>query len=193
MIPVTLPGTEAAQSVDEPQAPMILLPGAFNPLHAGHSRMAELAAAHYGQPVNFEISITNVDKPMLDFVELADRLSQFPDQRVLLSRAATFAEKALIMPRSIFVVGTDTLRRIGDLRYYGSEVSRRDAAIETIAKQGCRFLVFGRIRSNRFETLSDLDVPTTLRDLCEEVTESTFRADISSTERREQRRSDVNE
>ncbi|HEX2474763.1 MAG TPA: hypothetical protein VHK01_08460, partial [Lacipirellulaceae bacterium] len=40
----------------------VLFPGAFNPLHDGHLRMAEVAQAHYGVPVTFELSIANVDK-----------------------------------------------------------------------------------------------------------------------------------
>jgi nicotinamide mononucleotide (NMN) deamidase PncC len=164
--------------------PQLLFPGAFNPLHAGHEQMAELASAHIGAPVTFEMSIANVEKPPLDFVEIADRLEQFASRQVLLTHAATFVEKAVLIPQCVFVVGADTVTRIGDSRYYGGDSVRRDAAIETIAEQGCRFLVFGRIRDGRFETLSGLNIPPALRNLCEEVRESEFRVDLSSTEMR---------
>jgi hypothetical protein len=163
----------------------ILFPGAFNPPHAGHQRMAELAAARYGAAVTYELSIRNVDKPPLDFIEIADRLEQLDGSRVLLTRAATFVEKAALAPGCAFVVGVDTLERIADPKYYGGDVQHRDAAIAAIARQGCRFLVFGRTVDGRFSTLSDVAVPGPLRALCDAVSEAEFRADLSSTELRE--------
>jgi hypothetical protein len=181
-----LPTTAAASVLPSAGsgARTLLFPGAFNPLHAGHERMAQVASQHCGMPVTFEISIVNVDKPPLDFLEIADRLEQFSGQQVLVTRAATFVEKAQYFPNCVFMVGADTLLRIDDTLYYGGEAARRDASIATIADQGCRFLVFGRAAGGRFETLSDLEISPALRSLCEEVPESTFRADISSTELR---------
>jgi hypothetical protein len=163
----------------------IILPGSFNPLHTAHKRMAEIAEKRYGLPVTFELSITNVDKPALDFVELADRLAQFPDRQVLLTRLSTFVEKAKISPGSTFVVGIDTMVRIANPTYYGGDTVLRDAAIESIAKRsGCRFLVFGRVMDGEFRTLSEIELPTALRDICEEVPATVFREDVSSTELR---------
>jgi nicotinamide mononucleotide (NMN) deamidase PncC len=162
----------------------VVFPGAFNPFHSGHERMAQIAATRYAAPVTFELSIANVDKPPLDFIELADRLELLSGRPVLLTRAATFVEKAKVAPGCVFVVGVDTLARIGETRYYSGDVEARDAAISSIADQGCRFLVFGRIMDNRFIGVSCLEVPRALRELCEEVPESMFRADISSTELR---------
>jgi nicotinamide mononucleotide (NMN) deamidase PncC len=178
-----------APSLSESGKPVVLFPGAFNPLHAGHLRMAEVAAERYGVPVTFEISITNVDKPPLDFIELEERLQQLTGRQVLLTRAPRFAEKAHVAPGCVFAVGVDTLIRIGDTRYYGGEIERRDAAVEAIASQGCRFLVFGRSVDDRFMGLPDVDVPTKLRELCEEVSERMFRADVSSTDLRALRQS----
>jgi nicotinamide mononucleotide (NMN) deamidase PncC len=162
----------------------ILFPGAFNPLHNAHKRMAELAAQRCGSPVTFELSIANVDKPPLDFIEIADRLAQFRGAPVLLTRAPTFVEKAEIAPGCVFVVGVDTLLRIGDPVYYGGDVAQRDAAIETLANSGCRFVVFGRSLEESFHSISDVEVPPALRTLCDEVPESEFREDVSSTELR---------
>jgi nicotinamide mononucleotide (NMN) deamidase PncC len=163
---------------------LVVFPGAFNPIHRAHVRMAELAAERFGIPVTFELSITNVEKPPLDFVEIADRLQQFQTERVLLTRAPTFVEKAEIAPGCVFVVGVDTLVRIGDPIYYGNDTTRRDAAIETIARSECRFLVFGRAFDGEFHGISVYEVPQALRQLCEEVPESAFREDVSSTELR---------
>ncbi len=164
--------------------PVILFPGAFNPPHWGHERMASLAAARYGARVTFELSITNVDKPPLDFIELSDRLEQLAGRDVLVTRAARFVEKARLAPGCTFVVGVDTIERIGDPSYYGGDSTRRDAAIAAIAHEGCRFLVFGRFLSGRFLTLSDVSVLPALRTLCDFVSESEFHADVSSTDLR---------
>ena len=103
----------AARPAD--RAARTVFPGAFHPLHAGHRRMAEIAAAELGVPVEFEISIVNVDKPPLDFIEIEHRVSQFaPQQLVWLTRAATFEEKSARFPGVTFVVGVDTMRRIAD-------------------------------------------------------------------------------
>ncbi len=176
-ISIEPPGAAAASR-------MILFPGAFNPIHTAHRRMAEIAVERFGCPTTFELSISNVDKPLLDFIEIADRLSQFPRDHVLLTRAPTFVEKAELAPGCVFVVGIDTLARIGDPVYYGGDSSKRDAAIASLANSGCRFLVFGRALNTYFRTMSDCDIPPALRALCDEVPESDFREDVSSTELR---------
>jgi nicotinamide mononucleotide (NMN) deamidase PncC len=80
-----------------------VFPGAFNPLHDGHREMARIARERLGQPVEFEISIHNVDKPPLDYLEMRDRVEQFKDGETLwLTRAPTFEEQSRASPtRSI--------------------------------------------------------------------------------------------
>ena len=173
------------------EPPSLIFPGAFHPPHRGHQRMAGLAAARLGQPVAFEISMTNVDKPPLDFIEIRarlDALQQFDrEATLLLTDAPTFREKANLFPSSTFIAGADTIVRIGDLRYYDGNVSQRDQAVQEIAERGCRFLVFGRQIEGRFRVLGDLSIPEELRSLCEEVPADEFREDVSSTELRKER------
>ena len=163
----------------------VIFPGAFNPRHKGHEQMALAAENILGVPVEFELSLENVDKPILDYTELSQRLSQFgADQSVWLTRAATFVEKSAVFPNTTFVVGTDTIARIADPRYYGNDAAACDEAIREIATRGCRFLVFGRSGPDRFRSLSDTDLPHNLRAICQEVRSDQFRVDISSTDLR---------
>jgi nicotinamide mononucleotide (NMN) deamidase PncC len=177
-------GERASVDVRSKGAPRVILSGAFNPLHTGHRQMAEVASARCGAPVALELSIANVDKPTLDFLEIEARLAGLADFAVLLTRAATFVEKAAQFPGAVFVVGADTSARIADEKYYDGYYKKRDSAIAAIAARGCRFLVFGRAVNDQFRLPSDLILPSQLRDLCDEVTESEFRQDVSSTELR---------
>jgi len=164
------------------KTPSVVLSGAFDPLHAGHRRMAEVAEQLLGRRVHFELSIVNADKPPLDYQELQRRLDQFTaDEPVLLTRAATFEAKSALFRGATFAVGVDTLRRIATPTYYGDDPAARLAALESIAERGCRFLVFGRDMGTGFVRLSDLDLPKTLQAICQEVPADIFREDISST------------
>jgi nicotinamide mononucleotide (NMN) deamidase PncC len=162
--------------------PRAILSGAFNPLHAGHRRMAEIAAKLLGVPVEFELPVLNADKPPLDYFEIERRTAQFaPEQVVWLTRSAKFQEKSRLFPGTTFVVGADTVRRIADLRFYGHDPAACRSALERIAARGCRFLVFGRDTGEGFKSCADLDLPEPLKSLCHEVPADQFREDVSST------------
>lgn len=167
-------------------APRVVFPGAFNPLHDGHRRMAAIAAQRLDAPVHFEISVENVDKLPLDYTEMQLRAAQFEsaDAPLWFTRAPTFEEKSAIFPGATFVVGADTLVRIGQPCYYHNDPTAAEDAIQQIADRGCRFLVFGRLVKGKFQTLDDLPLAASLRQLCDEVSAEEFRADVSSTELR---------
>lgn len=166
---------------------LLLFAGAFNPIHRGHYGMAEVAEEVMGRKVEYEISIMNPDKPLIDFTQMKERVEQFKDRPIWLTRAPTFAEKAKLFPRATFIVGIDTLRRIADVKYYGNDPAACRAALERIAVRGCRFLVFGRNTGTGFVGLDHLSLPDTLAALCQEVPPDRFREDISSTEIRQAR------
>ncbi len=163
-----------------------MFPGAFNPLHDGHRAMARVAGKRLDVPVEYEISIHNVDKPPLDYLEMADRAAQFSDAETLwLTRAPTFDAKSRLFSDATFVVGADTVARIAEPKYYDNDDQAMLAAVERIASRGCRFLVFGRTSAEgAFESLSQLDLPPQLSAICDEVPERDFRADVSSFELR---------
>lgn len=203
----------SARSPDRSPTPRIVFPGAFNPLHDGHRHMAQWASDHLGHPVAFELSIENVDKPPLDFLEIEARGRQFEphpgapssDDSVpaghpaasdnpasdggnplWLTRAPTFVAKSGLFPDATFVVGADTIVRIADPKYYGGSVANRDAVLQTLRDNGARFLVFGRLLSDsrEFRTLDQLALPPALLALCSAVPATEFREDVSSTELR---------
>ncbi len=186
-------GPGADDRVQAPVMPKVVFPGAFNPPHEGHCQMARIAAKQLGYEVAWELSVSNVDKRSLDYIEIAHRLQLLQqlsaDSMIALTTAPTFREKAELFPNCHFVVGIDTIARIADPRYYHDDPAQRDRAIVALADSGSKFLVFGRQNLSRplgdpFQTLDDLLLPEQLLAICVGVPEEDFRADISSTELR---------
>lgn len=166
-----------------------LLSGSFNPLHAGHIRLAEVAASTLGQPALFELPIHNADKGTLIAEEIERRIQQFAGRYpVVLSRAALFTDKAVLFPGCTFVVGYDTALRLVNPRYYGNPddptTAERamHAALGHIQAAHCRFLVAGRVHQGQFQTLADIAIPPAFADLFQAVSEELFRVDLSSSE-----------
>lgn len=165
--------------------PKGVLPGAFNPLHAGHAALRAAAEGALGGPVWYEMSVRNVDKPPLDFLTISRRKSQFHEQPLALTMAPTFAEKSALLPGVTFVVGVDTAERIVHRRYYGNSEEAMLLALEEINRNGCRFLVAGRKQSGAYRTLAEIPLPDSYRHLFAALPESAFRMDLSSTELRQ--------
>ncbi|MFK7770149.1 MAG: hypothetical protein AB8B55_23265 [Mariniblastus sp.] len=170
-----------------------IFPGSFNPIHDAHVEMANQASQILSLPVWQEISIENVEKTSLRWPDVQDRISQRFDHAgsagLILSKAATFEEKAELFGQTIFVVGADTINRVNEIRFYENQ-SHRDSVFEMFAKQSCRFLVFGRSVAGRFRSY-DLDLTPKLKQLCQFVRRDEFEFEISSSQLREEFRNDT--
>lgn len=116
----------------------------------------------------FELSVTNVDKPSLAVEDVAMRLQQFLALRndispyyrwgVLLTNASLFQRKADILRQLCvqdntaahgcltFCIGTDTLVRILDPKYYDNSY---EAMLTALRMMQCRFVVGGRLEQKK--------------------------------------------
>ena len=160
----------------------LVLPGSFNPLHDGHRKLADAASRILDAPVTFELSVTNVDKPPLAEHEIRRRLAQFDGaEAVAVTRAPVFYRKAELFPGCEFVIGYDTAARLVSPRYYDGSYAVMVAALESIRRQGGRFLVAGRVDGGKFRTLDDITLPRGFEDMFDAIPESAFREDVSST------------
>jgi nicotinamide-nucleotide amidase len=180
-----------------------VFPGSFDPWHAGHVAMAQYVEDKYGHGPFYELSINNVDKTQVQ--QHAARIRTLPfcfTEKLIISQAATFVEKARLYGGVQFIMGVDTIARIGDSRYYGDDKEdaagsdeQRDLALQELRDRGCRFIVFGREMSTEFQTgagdikiymeLEQLELPPLLQQMCEGVPESEFRYDQSSRDLRQ--------
>jgi hypothetical protein len=164
--------------------PFVLFPGSFNPMHEGHVLLARVAEEIRQQPLAFEISVTNVDKPPLMSETVRHRVAQFAwKSPVELTRAPTFVEKSRLFPGATFVVGADTAERLFRPQYYGDDGAQMHDALDEIANSGGSFLVAVRIdAAGRVRALNNIPVPRRYADLFTEIPEHRFRFDISSSE-----------
>ena len=178
-----LAGTKQKTSETNPGC---IFPGAFNPFHEGHRGMLRVAEEITGEQPALEISIANVDKPPLDYLSMSER--GVKDYPVIFTNAPTFLEKSALFPGTTFIVGTDTILRIDQTKYY-ADLQAKQAAFALMAERGIRFLVFGRDQNDKFVSLSDLSISPALGALCQEVPEHRFRQDISSTQLRNEQAS----
>lgn len=192
-VPAELSGAEEAWcSPDGNVVPRYLVPGSFNPFHEGHQIMAKMStnSDEFQSSADYELSITNVDKPPLDLIEIEKRLRTFTGNcRVWLTNAPTFVEKAEIFcggdPGSgnirIFAVGYDTALRICDPKYAGDI----EQVCEVFQKNNIRFFVFGREQNGVYRSGLD-EFPECFRKLATAMDTPLEYRGLSSSEIRNQ-------
>jgi nicotinic acid mononucleotide adenylyltransferase len=150
MTRIDLKGEKAPEGPEEPHKIRLVFPGSFDPCHRNHVFMAKIASEKLGEPVHFEISLTNVDKPPIDFISLNQRLDslrEYKDEEfmggVCLTNAPLFLQKANLFPDSTFIIGADTFNRLFDAKYYGGKLDT-SAILNCFKEKKIRFMVFQR-------------------------------------------------
>ncbi len=173
-----------------PERPLVLA-GSFNPLHDGHREMLAAASALTGKTGYLEISIQNVDKPLLPRKELERRAAAIASAGLplIVTSAPRFTEKSSVLPGASFVIGYDTLLRLLDEKYYPDHIAGTASAVENsldiVEENRCQFVVAGRADEERvFKELAIVDIPPRYRKMFIGLSESQFRSDLSSTELR---------
>eukprot|EP00527_Entomoneis_sp_CCMP2396_P000027 CAMPEP_0198148506 /NCGR_PEP_ID=MMETSP1443-20131203/41667_1 /TAXON_ID=186043 /ORGANISM="Entomoneis sp., Strain CCMP2396" /LENGTH=498 /DNA_ID=CAMNT_0043813199 /DNA_START=344 /DNA_END=1840 /DNA_ORIENTATION=- len=195
----------------------LVFPGSFNPPHVGHVQLVKSAMeASKCDTAWFELSLTNAEKPPIQTDEVVNRLTQFLELReempahwgILLTNAPLFKqkvdllyplqvsrtyneEKTEVLPPLHFVIGTDTLVRILNPKYYDNS---RDKMLESLRLMPCRFVVGGRLEQKNVNSSKgpvymsgEEDVAQLPEDLQSSFTLlDGFRVDISSSEIRRQ-------
>ena len=161
----------------------VILPGSFNPLHEGHKSLLIKAQQVTGKIGAYEMSVKNVDKPDLEENLVAKRLCQFgKSDVVLVTSSDLFAQKSVLFSGCTFVIGYDTAVRLLDPKYYDNNSKLMHKSVHQIMANNCDFLVAGRFNKNNFMGLSSINIPLAFSDMFDEIPESEFRIDVSSTE-----------
>jgi len=142
--------TEKSSEERKPEEIKLVFSGSFDPCHKNHVFMASCASKKYNAPVHFEISLTNVDKPPIDFISLNQRLDSLRKYKgeafmggIYLTNAPLFLQKADLFPNSTFIIGADTFNRLFDAKYY-DETLDTPAIVRHFKKKNVRFMVFRR-------------------------------------------------
>lgn len=169
-----------------PAFPLIIFPGSFNPLHEGHVAIGNYIRDKYRISPYFEIALHNADKHGIQEYEAVRRSKAILKHGFPVLINASLLGGYFVLKSDIyggecnFIVGTDTIKRIDDVRFYGNDEVSRDNTIKYLAQGRTKFMVIPRYN----ETLSDLTLSARLRSIC--VDEKDFTPiNISSSELRE--------
>ena len=128
--------------------------GSFNPIHDSHLHIIKVAKEKYGK-VDVEISVSNVDKGVIDYHDIIMRISKILKycndgtiNNIWLTNLPLFSMKGEYFPNTTFLVGSDTLIRLDDDKYYGNDKVQqllyKDDVMRGFINNNINFLVFTR-------------------------------------------------
>ena len=173
-----------------------IFPGSFNPLTHGHILMIkEIKLKKEKKNIFFEITIKNPDKKVNERDMYYNRFLQFFNKglNLVISNKGLFLDKLEYLEESDFLIGTDTLKRIIDIKYYDHSEKKLENCLEKFIDKKCQFLTFPRydINLKKFFSLKDVFLNSGLQkdhlkkweSIVKEI--DGFRIDISSSEIRE--------
>ena len=133
---------QALETVPRGTGRLLVFPGSFDPLHEGHTKLAEAALdatkrRDAEEPsLLYEISLKNADKGVIDVEQAEERVLQFKKENaaVALTRRALYVDKSQLFGPCDFVMGADTASRVLDAKYYGGVEGLAEAPWTRCAK-----------------------------------------------------------
>jgi len=120
-----------------------LLPGAFNPPHAGHEKMADVTTAHLGREPVFSVCSTMpaAHKGDLTVQDMLERARALRHRSVIFTEGdPLFIDKARAFPGRPIVIGADALARLLDPQWGADPL----AVLGEMQKLGTTLFVFDR-------------------------------------------------
>lgn len=160
-----------------PTGAVELLPGAFNPVHAGHLDVSS-------RDTIFQLSLRTPHKDPVSIVEALKRVAAINaagHDALVENEASTFLAKARKWPGSTFVIGSDTLVRILDPKYGHPIVPM----LQEFNALGTRFKIAQRTGDPDVWDILE-GIPAPVHFMFERLKDSQY-AGLSSTQIRERR------
>lgn len=157
-----------------------LMPGAFNPPHAGHIGLADTAEYQFGVKVIFEVCVAPPHKSALSVQGRLQRAKLLKGHPTLFTHLPMYLDKAKVYPNTPMVVGADAMLRLLDPKW-GIPT---DKLVKKFQELGTEFIIGGRLVDDKLITAKDI------RDMVSSDFAYMFRGikgqwDISSTEIRD--------